>query len=194
MKSTNQQKYESINPLRKMWLRPFQRRFQKAIVDLRPNDVLEVGAGEGFLLEKLHQALPAARLVGYELMPTAVAEAHRLFPALDVRAGNIYKINEPDHAWDVVIASEVFEHLDQPTAALREVKRLARRHVVLTVPWEPFFRLGNFIRGAHLRRFGNHPEHVNLWTAGEFARFVGTELKVEKVIRSMPWTIVVAKV
>lgn len=194
MKSTNQRKYESPNPLRQMWLRPFQKKFTTAVADLRPSSLLEVGAGEGFLLHELQQHLPQTKLVGFDLVPEFVAESHRLFPDLNVQIGDIYHIDQPDHAWDVVVASEVFEHLERPTDALREVKRLARHYVVLSVPWEPFFRLGNLVRGGYLRRLGNHPEHINLWTTGGFTRFVAMELKIAKVIRSMPWTIVVAKV
>lgn len=194
MSSTNQHKYESANPLRKMWLRPFQKKFTKAIVDLQPTSLLEIGAGEGFLLKKLREALPNSKLLGLDLIPEFVTEAHRLFPDLDVQVGDIYHIQQPDHAWDVVVASEVFEHLERPAEALKEVKRVASKYVVLSVPWEPFFQLGNFVRGGYLKTWGNHPEHINHWSAGGFARFVSNELQVIRVIRSMPWTIVVAKI
>lgn len=194
MSSTNQHKYESSNPLRKMWLRPFQKKFLRAITDTNPAELLEVGAGEGFLLDKIHQQHPNVRLKGLDLIPEFVAESRRLFPHLDVQVGDIYRINEPDHSWDVVVASEVLEHLEKPAHALRELQRVAKRYVVLSVPWEPYFRLGNFVRGGYLTTWGNHPEHINHWSAGGFGRFVGSTMKVEHVIRSMPWTIVVARV
>lgn len=194
MSSTNQHKYESPNPLRKMWLRPFQRKFNAAVVALRPKTLLEIGAGEGFLLHELQQRLPQTRMLGLDLVPEFVAEGQRLFPELTLKIGDIYHLDQPDHAWDVVVVSEVFEHLARPADALKEVARVARRYVVFSVPWEPFFQLGNLVRGGYLQTLGNHPEHVNHWSAGGFARFVGTELTVERVIRSMPWTIVVARV
>src|SRR4030065_660295 len=67
---------------------------------------------------------------------------------------------------------EVREHLDQPLDALRELNRVSRKYVLLSVPYEPWFRLGNLARGRHLSRFGNHPEHVNLWSRSGFSRFV----------------------
>ncbi len=194
MSSTNQHKYESSNPLRKMWLRPFQRKFSAAVTDLQPTSLLELGAGEGFLLAELKKHLSATTMLGLDLIPEFVAEGKKLFPDLDLRTGDIYHIDQPDHSWDVVVASEVFEHLERPADALREVKRVARKNVVLSVPWEPYFQLGNLIRGGHLKTLGNHPEHINHWSTSSFAHFVGTEMTVEKVIRSMPWTIVVAKV
>lgn len=193
-KTTNQQKYESSNPLRKLFLRPFQQRFLQVITDLQPTDLLEVGAGEGFLLEKIHHSLPTVRLVGLDVEPEIVAAGQRIFPHLDLRQGDIYKLNEPSHSWDVVVASEVLEHLDRPGAGLAELKRVAKQYVVLSVPWEPGFRLLNFARGKHLRRWGNHPEHINNWTQQSFKKFVSSQLTVERVIPSFPWTIIVAKV
>lgn len=194
MTSTNQHKYESPNPLRKMWLRPFQKKFTGAVAALQPASLLELGSGEGFLLNELHQHLPTTKFLGLDVVPEFVAEGRRLFPELDQQVGDIYHIAQPDHSWDVVVASEVFEHLEHPDQALRELKRVARKHVVLSVPWEPYFQLGNLVRGGYLRHLGNHPEHINHWSAVGFARFVGTALTVERVIRSMPWTIVVARV
>jgi len=40
----------------------------------------------------------------------------------------------PDHTFDVVNASEVIEHLENPILALREMKRVSKRLVTLDVP------------------------------------------------------------
>lgn len=194
MSSTNQRKYESGNPLRKMWLRPFQKKFNAAVTALQPETLLEIGAGEGYLLHELQQQLPQTKMLGLDLVPEFIAEGKRLFPELHLDVGDIYQIGQPDHSWDVVVVSEVFEHLAHPEEALREVARVARQHVVLSVPWEPFFQLGNLVRGGYVKTLGNHPEHINHWTTAGFARFVGTQLHVERVLRSMPWTIIVARV
>jgi len=193
MTSTNQAKYTDGVKIRNIFLRPFQRRFVNAVAALEPTSLLELGTGEGYLLNEIHQRLPQARLVGLDLIPEFVAEGKRVFPHLDLRTGDIYHINEPDQSWDVVVASEVLEHLDRPADALRELTRVAKHAVVLSVPWEPFFRLGNFARGKHWQRFGNHPEHINLWTGKKFVAFASEQLIVDHVIPSLPWTIVVGR-
>lgn len=194
MSTTNQQKYESVNPLRKIFLRPFQRRFLDALRTLQPRNLLEVGAGEGFLLSIIRRGLPGVPLRGLDVDPAVLTEGRRLFPELDLRQGDIYRVPESDHAWDVVVASEVLEHLERPVEALRELKRVAKRYVVLSVPWEPWFRWLNFARGKHLRRWGNHPEHINTWSRPAFVSTVAGQLQVERVISAFPWTIVVARV
>ena len=190
MSSTNQQKYESFNPLRQMFLQPFQRNFLQTLVTLHPSNVLEVGAGEGFLLDKIHRRIPQANILGLDINENYVAEGHRLFPQLDLQVGNIYHIQQPDKSWDVVVASEVLEHLDRPADGLRELARVARRNVLVSVPWEPWFRLLNFARGKHLSRWGNHPEHVNNWTRSSFIKLVSPLGQLTAVKSSFPWTIV----
>jgi hypothetical protein len=37
-----------------------------------------------------------------------------------------------------------------------------------SVPFEPYFRIGNVLRGKHLGRLGNHPEHVQHWNLRTF--------------------------
>lgn len=194
MMTTNQEKYVSANPLRKLFLGPFQRRFLDVLAGAQPTELLEIGAGEGYLLDAIHRRLPQTRLLGYDVEQSIVDEGKRQFPHLDLRRGDIYRLTEPDRSWDTVVASEVLEHLERPADGLRELARVAKRYVLLSVPWEPWFRGLNFARGKHLRRWGNHPEHVNNWTQGQFVRFVSTQLDVERVLPSLPWTIILARV
>lgn len=194
MASTNQQKYTSPNPLRKIFLGPFQQKFIRAVTSCRPSSLLEVGAGEGYLLVALQPHLGHIPVVGLDLDPAWVAEGRRLWPALDLRVGDIYRLPPANRSWDVVVASEVLEHLERPADALRELRRVSQRAVVLSVPWEPWFRGLNFLRGKHWSRGGNHPEHLQRWTPRQFSQLVASVLTVERVIPAFPWTIIVAKV
>ena len=65
-----------------------------------------------------------------------------------------------DHSADVVTCLEVLEHLVAPERAVGELARICRGRCVVSVPWEPFFRLGNLCRGRDVGRWGNNPEHV----------------------------------
>ncbi len=194
MTSTNQAKYTDRWKIRNLFLAPFQQKFLDVFDSISPTDCLEVGAGEGYLLSAMKKRQPQARFVGLDVDQGIINEGKRVFPDLDLRVGDAYRLAEPDHSWDVVVASEVLEHLDRPNEGLAEIARVAKRYVLVSVPWEPWFRLMNFARGKHLRRFGNHPEHVNNWTQKSFTTFIGTRLKVEKVIPAFPWTIILARV
>lgn len=193
MSTTNQQKFQSEHPVQKFLIGRFHRRFVKALRDIAPASILEVGCGEGYLLNTIRAAFPDIHLRGVDILDEALIEGRRLFPDLDLQHGDIYRLNETDRSWDVVVASEVLEHLDDPRAALRELKRVAKRAVILSVPHEPWFRLGNLARGRHLTRLGNHPEHINLWSRHAFQHFVRQEFRRVRVGGSFPWTIVTAE-
>ena len=60
----------------------------------------------------------------------------------------------PDRAI-VVTCIEVLEHL--PAVARRQAARVTTDCCVVSVPWEPWFRLGNLGRGKNVRRLGNDP-------------------------------------
>lgn len=192
--TTNQAKFENKNPVQQGLIGKFQKAFLAELATLQPQSVLEVGAGEGFLLTAMQKQYPSIPIFGIDMNAEALAEGHRLFPQLRLEQGDIYHLSEPDKSWDVVVCSEVLEHLERPLDGLAELKRVAKRFVLLSVPHEPWFRLGNLARGRNLARLGNHPEHINLWSKQGFAHVVAERLHVEKVTGSFPWTIVVAKV
>ena len=85
---------------------------------------------------------------------------------------------------------EVLEHLRDPDAGLRELARVSSKHLLLSVPHEPFFRGSNLLTGRYLKDLGNTPGHLNHWTAAGFQRFVSQVGTVRKVASPYPWTIV----
>jgi hypothetical protein len=73
------------------------------------------------------------------------------------------------------------------------LERLTRRHLLLSVPWEPMFRGLNLMRGKHVRAWGNDPEHVNHWGRRGFFRFVEQRFSILGAPLVAPWTMVLAE-
>ena len=69
-----------------------------------------------------------------------------------------------DDEFDLVAATEVLEHVADPRAVLAEMARVARRHLLVSVPREPLWRALNVARGAYVRQLGNTPGHLNHWS------------------------------
>jgi ubiquinone/menaquinone biosynthesis C-methylase UbiE len=76
-----------------------------------------------------------------------------------------------DRSFDAVLCMEVLEHLQHPADAVRELARVARDVVVLSVPFEPFFQAGNAARGKYPETWGDHPEHIQHWGRRSFPRY-----------------------
>jgi 2-polyprenyl-3-methyl-5-hydroxy-6-metoxy-1,4-benzoquinol methylase len=191
--SGNRQKHESSNPVQAWLIRRFHERVVDLVDHVGPSSVLEVGCGEGYVLAAIHEARPDVDLHGVDLSAPAIAEARDRLPAeVDLRVADATALGDAEPAHDLVMMVEVLEHLDDPAAMLADLGTLTTGHILLTVPWEPFFRLSNLLRLRNVRDWGNDPEHVNHWGGRAFRRFVASRFTVVEARQSFPWTIVLA--
>ena len=185
----NFRKHTSKNPLQKLLIDNFFSNLLAVIKDLKTNSILDVGCGEGFTLQRLYENKIGKRLEGVDHQGIAIEIGKRIHPKLKLEVGNIYHLPFKAESFDLVICTEVLEHLEEPKKALRELARVSRKYLLLSVPNEPYFMLANFLRGKNISRWGNDIEHINHWTSKGFERFVEYEkLKVISKRYPFPWT------
>jgi 2-polyprenyl-3-methyl-5-hydroxy-6-metoxy-1,4-benzoquinol methylase len=184
-------KYHTRNPLARRLMAGFLRSFD-TLLELRPGEgVLEVGCGEGYLLERVRRHYPASPLAGLDLSLDIVRLAARQgCPGAPLLQASACQLPWADQSWEVVVACEVLEHLDGPALALAELRRVCRRGCLLSVPCEPFWSLANLARGKYLGRWGNTPGHVQQWRRSSFVNLVAEHFRVERVLTPFPWTMV----
>lgn len=102
------------------------------LMALEPESILEVGMGSGIVELILRQ-------MGVEV--TTLDQYEKLNP--DILC-SVVDIPRSDESFDVVACFQVLEHLpfDDFRIALKEIHRVAREHVVLSVPdCKPFFKM-----------------------------------------------------
>jgi 2-polyprenyl-3-methyl-5-hydroxy-6-metoxy-1,4-benzoquinol methylase len=152
---------------------------------------VDVGIGEGLALEAMQAR--AGMLVGVEYRRDKLATAlQRLPTARGVRAdAGMLPFN--DRSADIVTCLEVLEHLGAPERAVEELARICAGQCVISVPWEPVFRLGNLCRGKDVRRWGNNPEHVQQFRPSSLRRLLSRSFGDVSVRTCAPWLIAVAK-
>ncbi len=156
--------------------------------------LLDVGCGEGFTLALLKRKNIAKKYEGIEYLDTAIELGKKLHPDILIKKGDIYDLPYKDNAFDIVVCTEVLEHLERPADALKELTRVTRKYCLLSVPHEPLFIGGNFIRGKNWSRWGNDIEHIQHWTHWGFEKFVKKAgLKIVKKKLPLPWTMILAE-
>jgi ubiquinone/menaquinone biosynthesis C-methylase UbiE len=106
---------------------------------LRPGlDLLDLGCGPGTITLDLAARVAPGRVVGIDAVTDVVeqAEARRAAAAVDsveFRVGDAYALDFEDATFDVAHAHQVLQHLTDPVAALRELRRVLRPSGTLAV-------------------------------------------------------------
>lgn len=194
MKSGNQRKHESKNPIQRALIARFKREAAALIRQAAPRTILDLGCGEGYMIEALLQAGVDAEFTGVDLSERAIAEARaRLGDRARLEVVDARRLVDDGRDFDLVMMLEVLEHIPEPAQMLPILRRLARRHVLLSVPREPFFCALNFMRGKNLTRWGNDPEHVNHWGRAGFLRFIARDFELLAAPGVFPWTMALAR-
>jgi 2-polyprenyl-3-methyl-5-hydroxy-6-metoxy-1,4-benzoquinol methylase len=161
-----------------------------------PASILDVGCGEGELSERWAERPGVERVLGCDLDDPAL-RAHwrrRTRPGLAFSAARAESLPVADGSWDLVAAVELLEHVAEPERVLPELVRVARRHVLVSVPREPLWRALNVARGAYVRRLGNTPGHIGHFSRrGILAALAGHGTVVE-TRAPLPWTMALVRV
>ncbi len=186
-------KYGSSNPIERRLMAAFLARLDDALPAEAPRRILEVGVGEGEVADRVAGRYPDAFVTGIDLPDPSLAE-HWSSKRFAASFADIGSLPFGDDGFDLVLAIEVLEHVSDPAAALRELARVGRCDVVLSVPREPVWRVANMARGKYWGDLGNTPGHVQHWSRAGFVRLVGTHLDVMSVHSPTPWTMVAARV
>lgn len=189
----NAAKYERAGGIERRLLARFRARLLAEVQPLAPPRVLDAGCGEGHVTAWLSEALPASEITGVEGRAEALVAFRRRNPGMRAVEGDLGALPFPDGAFELVLCTEVLEHLPQPRRALRELARVCTGHLLLTVPHEPFFRAGNLARGRYASRLGSTPGHLSTWGRRGFQATVATEAEPVRWISLFPWQGVLAR-
>ena len=199
----NYDKYMTKNPLKRKMVERLNTKILASVCetiekirsgkDENPR-ILDAGCGEGFITNLIAANIQNADIIGLEYADEALEIARKMNPQLTYVQGNIYNMPFKDNAYEVVICTEVLEHLEHPESALKELMRVCGKYLIITVPNEPWFCLGNLIALKNVSRLGNPIDHINHWTYRGFQKFVEQNTDVHCTYdKSFPWSIAALK-
>jgi 2-polyprenyl-3-methyl-5-hydroxy-6-metoxy-1,4-benzoquinol methylase len=128
-----------------------------ANLQLHPSSVLDVGSGSGHLLAGIKDLYPNATMLGVDFSEASVTLAKRLQPGITFQPCSIFDLDQLGGTYDLVICTEVLEHLEKADVALSKLVRMCATGgtIVITVP-----------NG----RTDTFAGHFNFWTPESFSR------------------------
>jgi ubiquinone/menaquinone biosynthesis C-methylase UbiE len=188
-------KYGSTNPVVRRLMATFERTLDELFVQADPQSLLDVGCGEGVLVQKWAQRLGDKRVVGIDLDdPQLHAQwAQRTAPNLEYQVMKAENLPFADDEFDVATAIEVLEHVPDPAHTVAEMARVAGRWLIVSVPREPLWRGLNVARGAYLSDLGNTPGHLNHWSKRSFVALLSRHGDVVQARSPFPWTMLLVR-
>jgi 2-polyprenyl-3-methyl-5-hydroxy-6-metoxy-1,4-benzoquinol methylase len=188
-------KYGSTNPVVRRLMGGFERALQELFEHAEPRSLLDVGCGEGVLVQRWAQHLGEGRVVGIDLEEESIQAGwtERKAPNLEYRVVEAENLPFATNEFDLATAIEVLEHVPDPEQTLGEMARCAERHLLVSVPREPLWRMLNMSRGAYWSKLGNTPGHLNHWSRRSFVRLLSRHGDVVETRSPFPWTMLLVR-
>lgn len=166
----------------------FKKRAQTIFEWVQPTDesiILDMPCGRGFYLN-MFRYVSDCTIIGAELDWEIIRKAQTNVGHLNIplHNANIYELPYPSNYFDAVIASEILEHIEDDTRALREIYRVLKPNgvVAITVPhanypfwWDPINKTLEKFFNTHIQRgmfAGIWANHVRLYTMPELRQSV----------------------
>jgi 2-polyprenyl-3-methyl-5-hydroxy-6-metoxy-1,4-benzoquinol methylase len=188
-------KYGSTNPVVRRLMGRFEHDLDELFERAAPQSLLDVGCGEGVLVHRWARHLGEGRVVGIDLEEESIQAgwAERQAPNLEYRVMEAENLPFAAGEFDLACAVEVLEHVPDPEHTLSEMARCAERHLLVSVPREPLWRMLNMARGAYWSQLGNTPGHLNHWSRRSFVRLLSRHGDVIETRSPFPWTMLLVR-
>ncbi|MEZ4598906.1 MAG: class I SAM-dependent methyltransferase [Syntrophotaleaceae bacterium] len=192
----NYNKYGSRNPVVKTIMAGFSHALMQLVDKSSPKSIHDVGCGEGFWVLEWARQGRNVRGTDFSSAVIDLAKKNAIEHGLEeilFETRSIYDLDPSRDSADLIVCIEVLEHLHDPETALERLQSVVDRHLIVSVPHEPVWRLLNIVRGKYLDSMGNTPGHVQHWSRGGFVQMISKYFEVVEVKKPLPWTMLLCQ-
>lgn len=131
------------NLLQKLW---HTRKLAKVIrlineVDKEPKSILDVGCSSGWFLSQLSLCYPRAKMTGVDIYKSSIEYGKHLYPSMHLLCADAHKMPFADKTFDVIVCTEVLEHVLKPEQVLQEIRRVLKPDGIAIIEMDT----GNFL-------------------------------------------------
>jgi len=144
------------------------------------SNILDVGCATGEYCQKLNDL--GFKCVGVDVNSEYIVKAKK--NGVEAYVINGKCLNFTDNSFDTVLLFEVLEHVKYPDIILKEVKRVAKKNVLITVPdCTEFSALrGHGLTYEHMLE----KDHINFFTKKDLENLLSKHFKKFKVEENEP--------
>lgn len=194
-------KYNAKNPISKFLVNGFLTHFMDLVGSMPGRTaIIEVGAGDGQLTKKLAEHFPTASIIACDLSDNQNDMARKNLASfgsrVTVQKEDAEHLTLKDGAVDGLFCCEVLEHVEKPELAASELYRVLSKggYALVSVPWEPLWRVLNMARGKYLSDFGNTPGHLNHFTRSGLRRLLkNAGFTIVREHHPFPWSMMLVQ-
>lgn len=128
---------------------------------IKPQRILDVGCGEGYVLLKVHELLPNIFPVGLDVSITRLIRAKRKCKGCDLIRASASALPCRKKAFEASICSELIEHVQNDKKVMKEIARCTK-WLILTTPnyltlensfWMKVGRIPGYGASDHVREY-----------------------------------------
>ncbi|MGH9554410.1 MAG: class I SAM-dependent methyltransferase [Terriglobales bacterium] len=156
-----------------------------AILPADADSVLDIGCGAGVVTQELNRNLRS--VVGMDLAFSPLRQLRQI--GVSVLQGDARAVPFADRSFQLVAATEVIEHLTEvdQRLALREFARVARKYVLLTVPYRETLET-SWLKCEHCGHVFHAWGHTQTFTESRMENLLQPEFALHRVITLGDWT------
>ncbi len=149
--------------------------------------ILDIGCEECFLFDLLGEQ-DRYKQIGVDFLKDPLVKVGNRYPTIQADA---HELPFKDKTFDIAICSETLEHVSDPKEVLKEIHRITKNMIIISVPNDKtvqklkkiFSSIGkSFLKGLEK---GKVPEHINNWDRKSIGKFLEPHFNIKKIM-SLP--------
>jgi len=97
-----------------------------SMIKNKPETILDIGCASGWFLSKIADKYLEANCFGIDVYNKAIQYGKKHYKNLHLRRGNAHKLPYKSKSFDLILCTEVLEHVENPDIVLKEMRRVLK--------------------------------------------------------------------